>query len=195
MNRKCYRFYGGFLSAQEKWLNAMSDKGYRLVRVGKLLYEFEPCEPGHWQYRVDFVAHKSRQDVEDYARFLHDSGYRTFFKNINLNYSFGKVRYRPWAEKGGRISTHASGFDRELIIAEKEDDGSPFELHTSYEDKISCCRALRSPWLYMFVLFALLGILNRAPVFIVFALISSVPALTYQLQLTKLKREARLKEQ
>ncbi len=26
-------------------------------------------------------------------------GYKVFYKNINLNYSVGKVRLRPWAEK------------------------------------------------------------------------------------------------
>ena len=41
MSKKCYRFFGGLLNTQEKWLNKMSEKGYRLVRTGKLLYEFE----------------------------------------------------------------------------------------------------------------------------------------------------------
>ena len=45
MSKKCYRFFGGLLNTQEKWLNKMSEKGYRLVRTGKLLYEFEKCKP------------------------------------------------------------------------------------------------------------------------------------------------------
>ncbi len=43
--KRQYRFFGGLLNAQEKWLNKMAGNGYRLVRVGKLLYEFEECEP------------------------------------------------------------------------------------------------------------------------------------------------------
>ena len=34
MSKKCYRFFGGLLNAQAKWLNKMSEKGYRLVRTG-----------------------------------------------------------------------------------------------------------------------------------------------------------------
>ena len=62
-------------------------------------------------------------------------GYSVFYKNINLNYSVGKVRWRPWAEIGGRIATNTTTFNRELLIVEKENDGKPFELHTSYEDR------------------------------------------------------------
>ena len=49
---KKYRYFGGFLISQEKWLNKMAQKGYRLVKVGKLLYEFESCTPGQYQYAV-----------------------------------------------------------------------------------------------------------------------------------------------
>mgnify|MGYP000130620122 CR=1 FL=1 len=45
MSKKCYRFFGGLLNAQAKWLNKMSEKGYRLVRTGRVLYEFEECSP------------------------------------------------------------------------------------------------------------------------------------------------------
>ena len=64
-----------------------------------------------------------------------DMGYKVFFKNINLNYSVGKVRLRPWAEMGGCIATNATTFNRELLIVEKSNDGKPFELHTSYADR------------------------------------------------------------
>ena len=37
----------------------------------------------------------------------------------------GKVRLRPWAEKGGRIATNATTFNRELLIVEKDNDGKP----------------------------------------------------------------------
>ena len=43
MSKKYYRFFGGLLTAQEDWLNKMSEKGYRLIRAEKMLYEFEEC--------------------------------------------------------------------------------------------------------------------------------------------------------
>ena len=45
MSKKYYRFFGGLLTAQEHWLNKMSEKGYRLIRAEKMLYEFEECKP------------------------------------------------------------------------------------------------------------------------------------------------------
>lgn len=52
MSKKCYRFFGGLLNAQAKWLNKMSEKGYRLVRTGRVLYEFEECSPDEVTYCV-----------------------------------------------------------------------------------------------------------------------------------------------
>ena len=84
MSKKCYRFFGGLLNAQAKWLNKMSQKGYRLVRTGRMLYEFEKCNPDEVTYCVEFIGEKSKENATDYANFLEDMGYKVFFKNINL---------------------------------------------------------------------------------------------------------------
>ena len=118
MSKKCYRFFGGLLNAQAKWLNKMSEKGYQLVRTGTLLYEFEKCKPDEVTYCVEFIGEKSKENATDYADFLEDMGYKVFFKNINLNYSVGKVRWRPWAERGGRIATNTTTFNREILIVQ-----------------------------------------------------------------------------
>lgn len=194
MSKKCYRFFGGLLATQEKWLNKMSEKGYRLIRTGKLLYEFEECKPNQVKYCVEFIGEKSKGNAQDYKVFLEDIGYTVFYKNINLNYSVGRVRWRPWAEKGGRIATNATTFNRELLIVEKENDGKPFELHTSNEDKASYYSNLRNPWLLLLLLFGVLGVVNHSLVAVIIALISLIPVLIYQVQIMKLKREANTKE-
>lgn len=84
-----------------------------------MLYEFEACKPDQVKYCVEFIAQKSKANASDYHEFLEGMGYKVFYKNINLNYSVGKVRLRPWAEKGGRIATNATTFNRELLIVEK----------------------------------------------------------------------------
>ena len=35
MSKKCYRFFGGLLTAQEHWLNKMSEKGLSSDSGGK----------------------------------------------------------------------------------------------------------------------------------------------------------------
>lgn len=194
MNKTCCRFYGSLLTSQERWLNKMAARGRRLIRTGKLRYEFEPCQPGQYQYRVEFVGHKSQQSAGDYARFLTEYGYRVFFKNINLNYSIGKAVWRPWAEKGGRVATNSTTYNRELLIVEKENDGRVFELHTTYEDKQAYYRDLRRPWLYLFLAAAAVGIASRTWVWGIFAVIALAALSLYQAELAKLKKQAKLKE-
>lgn len=194
MSKKCYRFYGGLIASQEKWLNKMAKNGYRLIRTEKLLYEFEECKPGLYQYCVEFIGQKSKESANDYARFLEDCGYRVFFKNINLNWSIGKVSVRPWSEQGGRIATNSTTFNRELLIAEKENDGKPFELHTTYEDKKDYYKNMRKPWIFLFIVSAVLGIAMRQLVWGVLAAISLVALIVFQLELRKLKREADIRE-
>lgn len=194
MNKMIYRFFGGLLTAQENWLNKMSEKGYHLIRTGKLLYEFEECKPGQFQYCVEFIGQKSKENAQNYHDFLEEMGYSVFYKNINLNYSVGKVRWRPWAEKGGRIATNATTFNRELLIIEKENDGKPFELHTSYEDKESYYSNLRNPWLLLLLMFAVFTVVNQSVILGILALISLIPVIVYQSQIMKNRREAKTKE-
>ena len=191
MSKKCYRFFGGLLNTQAKWLNKMSEKGYRLVRTGKLLYEFEKCKPDEVTYCVEFIGEKSKENATDYADFLEDMGYKVFFKNINLNYSVGKVRWRPWAERGGRIATNTTTFNREILIVEKANDGKPFELHTSYDDKEKYYRNLRNPWLFLLLLFALFAIIKHSIVLGIFSLVSAIPSILYQLQIIDVRQKAK----
>ena len=194
MNQKCHRFFGGMLTAQADWLNKMAAKGYRLVRTGKLLYEFEPCAPGQYQYQVEFIAQKSQKGAGDYAAFLEDCGYRVWFKNINLNYSVGKAVWRPWAEPGGRIATSGTTLNRELLIVEKEYDGRPFQLHSTYEDRLAYCETLRRPWLFLLLFAGIFGIATGALVWWIFAAAALTGVAAYQIELEKIKRQAVLEE-
>lgn len=194
MSKKCYRFFGGLLTAQANWLNKMSEKGYRLVRTGKMLYEFEECNPNQVKYCVEFIGEKSKDNAKDYHDFLEDMGYKVFYKNINLNYSIGKVRWRPWAEKGGCVATNSTTFNRELLIVEKENNGKSFELHTSYEDVEKYYSNLRNPWLLILLLLAVFAVTNRSVILGVFALVSLLPVVVYQMQVMKVRREAKTKE-
>lgn len=194
MCKKCYRYYGGLLVSQENWLNKMAEKGYRLIRTGKMLYEFEECAPGQYQYCVQFIGQKSKESAADYARFLEDFGYCVFYKNINLNWNVGKVTVRPWAEPGGRLATNSTTFNRELLIVEKIADGKPFELHTTYEDKAGYCRQIRRPWLYLFLLSVILSTLMHSWVWGVFGAISAVGTLLCQIELFRLNQQAKTRE-
>lgn len=156
MTRKEYKYFFGFLDTQEKWLNNMAKRGWRLVKTGKLSYEFESCHPMEYEYRVEFVADRSYKEAQKYQEFLEEFGYRTFIKNINLNYSWGKFRLRPYGEGAGLISTSPGSYNRELLILEKKRDGKPFNLHTNYGDLMNYYRPIRNAYVSLWLLMAFL---------------------------------------
>lgn len=191
---KKYRFFGGCLQMQADWLNRMAAQGWRLVRTGKLIYEFEPCTPGAVQYCVEYVADQSRGETVRYKAFLEDLGYRVFEKNINLQWSVMKVQYRPWAKPGARIVTDATTLDRELLIVEKENDGRPFQLYTSLEDRVAYCRRLRTPWLWVAVCLAAAAAVLRSWGCGVIALLCLAAALRFSVELWQMKKQGLLEE-
>lgn len=99
-------------------------------------------------YAVEYIGNMSFEEASSYKQFLEEFGYSVYYKNINLDYSFSKIEIRPWADKGGRISTDRTTHNKELLIVEKENDGKPFELHTTAGDKIEYYRALLRPSLF-----------------------------------------------
>lgn len=69
MSKKCYHFFGGLLNVQANWLNKMSEKGYRLIRAGKMLYEFEEYKPSAVKYCVEFIGEKSKENAKTMPSF------------------------------------------------------------------------------------------------------------------------------
>ena len=191
---KRYRYFWTLLAAQSHWLNRMADRGLRLSRTEKLLYEFQPCAPGQYRYCVEFVAHLSREKAEDYARFLEDCGYRTWFKNANLDWNVGKVVGRPWAEPGGRLASNATTYNRELLIVEKENDGKPFRLHTALEDQIRYRKAQRRPALFLLAVMTPLAALTRSWPAVLFAALALAVLIRHQLALAGLKKQGGISE-
>ena len=193
------RFFAGFMRSQERWLNSMADKGYRLVKTGKLEYTFDECEPGKYRYAVEYVGDKSMEDEEAYKAFLEDMGYKVFYKNINLDFSTAKLVYRPWANKGGRISTTGSTLFKELLIVEKENDGTEFQLHTEKEDRIEYYKRLSHPWYFaVFLCLALMVIYwpMVLPVVICGFLTAlfALPIIIMECRIHKIKKEKELEE-
>ncbi|MCR5322721.1 MAG: DUF2812 domain-containing protein [Lachnospiraceae bacterium] len=193
------RFFAGFMRSQEKWLNSMADKGYRLIRAGKLEYEFEECEPGQYRYAVEYAGDRSSEDEEEYKAFLEEMGYRVFYKNINLDFSAMKLIYRPWADKGGKISTGKTTYNKELLIVEKENDGKEFLLHTDKDDLADYYRRLSYPW-YFAVFLTLAGMIVYWPtvaavlIFGGLTVLFTLPIIIMAVRIHKIKKEKELEE-
>ncbi len=194
MNKTERRFFGGAIESQERWLNRKAGEGWRLVKTGKINYEFEQVEADSFEYRVEYIGGKTREWGEDYAHFLEECGYRTFFKNINLNTSVGKVIWNPVAEKGARLMSVNTTLGRELLIVEKRNDGSPFHLHTTTADRITYYKTLRKPWLFYCFVFAVLAVLLRRWGLAIPAVLSLIGLIPIQLRIIKIKETARIEQ-
>lgn len=163
MSRRVYRYFSDFISGQEKWLNRMAEEGFRLKKCGLISYTFENCRPGEYEYAVEFAGERSYKKALDYRGFLESAGFRTFTKNINLNISFGKVKWRPYGKGAGQLATSPGSINKELLILEKKKDGRPFELHTDFQDKLNTYKTVQRVYLYSVLLLSGLAGLTFLP--------------------------------
>lgn len=83
---------------------------------------------------------------------------------------------------------------QKLLIVEREKNDKPFELHTSFEDKIQYYESLQKPYVIFFLLFLLIGVMTKVLLLSLLGLIPLIPALIYYHQIKALKKEAISKE-
>lgn len=189
MKKSVRKFFWLFFTSQEQWLNKMSDEGWRLAGTTISGYEFEECEKGKYRYKVAYIANRSKEGAEEYAKTLEDCGYRVFFKNANLNYSTGKVEYRPWAEEGGRVATEKTTLHKELLIIEKENDGTGFSLCPTFEQHYESYNRLRLWGIIGLIVALILAIIGKSVVWGIVAVLPLVWAVLFHLEIRKLKRD------
>lgn len=205
MGKTVFRYFFDFLDGQEKWLNSMAEHGYRLKKCGKITYTFDTCNPREYEYTLEFVGDKAHSKAKAYRKYLESMGFRTFTKNINLNFSYGKIRWRPYAKGMGQIATTPGGFNKELLILEKKKDGRPFELHTDIQDKLNIYKAVRRVYTWAILMITLLGVMSFIPnavsisapmawalrvVLLIFGVLFAVPAVKYSSLVKYLKEES-----
>ncbi|WFA09267.1 DUF2812 domain-containing protein [Tissierella sp. Yu-01] len=147
------------IEGQEKWLNERVTEGLRLSRVGRFIYEFNKCEPNQFQYAVDYIGNKSNAQRKEYENFLDEVGITYFEKPLNLGqFSIGRIKYRPYANKGGKLATSRGMINREILILEKEYDGKTFDIYSSLEDKILALKERRKPHFYLLIFIFIMGL-------------------------------------
>ena len=189
MRKSVNKFFWLFLTSQEQWLNKMSDEGWRLVGTTVSGYEFEECEKGKYRYKAVYIANCSKESAEEYVRALEACGYRVWFKNANLNYSAGKAEYRPWAEEGGRIATDKTTLHKELLIIEKENDGTAFSLCATFEQRYESYSRLRLWGIIGLILALILAIVGKSIAWGILAVLPLVWTVLFHSEIRKLKKE------
>lgn len=214
-----FKFFFRPILGLTKWLNEMSDKGYRLIKLGNIFYYFEECEKGKFKYSIDYVANMSYSSLKDYEGFLKESNIRYMEKAGSIGkVSLANVRYRPYADRGAKIATTSGMIKREFLVLEKENDGKPFEIYTNLEDKMEALKTMRKPIISMIVFvglmfpfsigsipqyqwtlykFELLTTINKIPLLIIFViaeLLLVMNLIRYNMEINRLKRESKIRE-
>lgn len=200
--KRYYRFFFNLLTAQENWLNKMAQSGWHLIKATRLTYDFEPCKPNEYEYRIDFIAQMSLPESKKYLSFLKDMGYDVLYKNSNLNWSAGKIRWRPFGKGMGQFTTNPGTFNRELLIVGKKTDGKPFELHSTNEDRAEYLSVLRNAWLSASLLFLVLAAVRyrsesmTAAVMIlcILGILTLLPVFPYQKKIHHFKQAGEIQE-
>lgn len=92
---------------EEQWLNTMAAKGWALVSVGFATYEFEECQPGEYNFRIELLEHSPNSfEGKEYISFIEETG-----------------------------ATQVGQFVNWIYFRKKTVDG-PFDLFSDFESKI-----------------------------------------------------------
>lgn len=209
MSKMVFRYFFDFLDGQEKWLNSMAARGHRLKKCGRMTYSFDVCKPNEYEYAIEFVGDKSYAKATDYRRYLESMGFRTFTKNINLNFSYGKVRWRPYVKGKGQLAASTGGLHRELLILEKKRDKNPFELHTDVADKLNTYKLIKGAFTWGVFMMLLLGAMTFIPnifslsatmtwilrvILLMMGILFLIPTVKYSFLIQSLKEESKVFE-
>ena len=68
------------------------------------------------------------------------------------------------------------------------------EIAKVNDDKEKYYRNLRNPWLFLLLMFALFAVTKQSIIFGIFALVSIIPGSIYQIQIMKIRKEAKTQE-
>ena len=76
MRKVVYKWFSAWEhEKEEKWLDEMCQKGYGLESVSFCRYEFAPCEPGEYSYRLEMLDNMpSHSESVDYIKFIEETG-------------------------------------------------------------------------------------------------------------------------
>ncbi|MDO5725095.1 MAG: DUF2812 domain-containing protein [Tissierellia bacterium] len=151
---KKFKLFLDPFDSREKWLNKIAQSGFRLRSVDLLstIYDFQKTDENYY-YKVQYIGYMSNKERLNYQQFLDEMGYRYFNLQLNLGqFSFGRVKIRPYAKGTGMIATSPGMINKEILIIESKKGETDFELFTSRESELENLRLKRRSFIYILAL-------------------------------------------
>lgn len=158
--KRVFKFFIS-LEDQERWLNLMSAEGWRLVKVNLFTYTFKQNKPSDYVYKVKFVGDKTKEELNEYLKFLRQQQITFYRKGMNLGkISYGSIRWRPYGRKGGVIATSPGTINSEILILELENNNDQFNIYSDDENKNQYYLTVRNVYLLASLLLTLTFLLS-----------------------------------
>lgn len=150
---KKFRLFFNSIEGRKKWLNHIAKEGYCLqsIRGKGIMYEFvESDKP--YEYAVQYIGYMSNKERIEYQSLLKDLGYHYWNVAINVGQiSYGRMKWRPYADLQGQIATSPGMINREILVIEKRADQKPFQLFSDNQSSILDLKRRRRSYIYLAV--------------------------------------------
>ncbi len=141
------KFYLDPINNVQKYLNKMSEKGYRLKSVKGCFYEFEKTDI-KYSYTTQFIGANLSEENKKYISMIEENEeYKVFRVPINQgNFNYGKMRVRPFTREKFKMATNQGNFNKEILVVEYRED-EPMKLLTNNCDIAKQYKDIRNAYL------------------------------------------------
>lgn len=106
MKKVLWKWYINY-EREEKWLNAMAEKGWAMTGYTWCRYEFTKCAPGEYQYRIELLENMAgHSESLKYLDFLSESGIEhvaSYMRWIYLRKKAGDTPFDLFSDIDSRI--------------------------------------------------------------------------------------------
>lgn len=136
------------IEGREKFINEMARKGYRLVKSGSILHNFEKTN-SDYRYAVQYIGYMSNNERKRYTEFLNDMNLKVFTAPLNIGkFSFGNIKLRPYNFPKNMIATSPGVINKEILIIES-DGNKEIPVFTDINDRKLDTKRRKMPYYYI----------------------------------------------
>lgn len=79
-------------------------------------------------------------------------------------------------------------------LTEVTDDGKPFELYTTLDDKLALYKSAQSPWIFFFFIFMIMAVLMKSFIYSALSITCLIIVIVYWFPIYKIIKERRTRE-
>ena len=144
---------------QEKWLNKMAQRGLRLLSVNYTTYEFESCQPGEYEYHIEVVKGKTKEEILERQKYLARRGIKSIPKSISNNRSMNQAKGHSIGSGSDQIVMVPDLKLPELLILERTKDSEEFEMRSDTAFRSKYYQRLRTKVMFVDMALMLLALM------------------------------------